>query len=55
LKRIHDVAVENRKKMASWARGDSDVPPLPCPLQGRDDVCAAFTLHDLCVADRCTR
>src|SRR5262245_38858052 len=38
--RIHDLAVENSKKIVS--RPSSDPRPLPCPLQGQDHVCCVF-------------
>ena len=46
-KRIHDLAVENSKKIASRARGDSDLPSLPCPLQGQDHVCCVYAARPL--------
>ena len=46
-KRIHDLALTNSKKIASRARGDSDLPPLPCPLQGQDHVCCVYAARPL--------
>ena len=37
-KRIHDLAVENSRKIRSPSR-EINPPPVPCPLQGRDQVC----------------
>jgi Fe-S-cluster containining protein len=44
-KRIHDLAVENSNKIASRARGE--LLPLPCPLQGRDQVCCVYAVRPL--------
>jgi len=46
-KRILDMAVENSKRIASRPRGASDLPPLPCPLQGQDHVCCVFSARPL--------
>ncbi len=45
--RIHDLAVENGKKIASRARWHSDLPPLRCPLQGQDQVCCVYAARPL--------
>ena len=46
-KRIHDLAVENSKKIASRARRDVHLPLLPCPLQGQDYVCCVYAARPL--------
>ena len=46
-RRIHDLAVENSKKIASWVRGSTALPPLPCPLQGNDSVCCVYAVRPL--------
>jgi Fe-S-cluster containining protein len=45
--RIHELAVENAKKIAVRARGEGDVPPLPCPLHGQDHVCCVYGTRPL--------
>ena len=45
--RIHELAVENAKKIASRAPGDSNLPPLQCPLQGQDRVCCVYAARPL--------
>lgn len=47
LKRIQDLAVENSKTIAAQARGDTSLPPLPCPLQGQDHVCCVYAARPL--------
>ena len=46
-KRIHGLAVENSKKISSRVRGDSDLQPLPCPLQSQDHVCCVYAARPL--------
>ena len=45
--RIHALALENSKTIALRAHGDSNLPPLPCPLQGQDDVCCVYAARPL--------
>ncbi|MDO8543669.1 MAG: hypothetical protein Q7S40_24780 [Opitutaceae bacterium] len=45
--RIHDLATANSKAIASRTRGDTALPPLPCPLQGEDNVCCAYAARPL--------
>lgn len=47
LTQIHDLAVENSKTMASRADGEGNLDPLPCPLQGQDDVCCVYPVRPL--------
>lgn len=46
-KRIFEMAAENAKVIASRTRGDSDFPPLPCPLQGEGHVCCVYAARPL--------
>lgn len=46
-KRIHDRAVESSIKIASRTGDDRNLPPLPCPLQGRDGVCWVYAARPL--------
>jgi hypothetical protein len=45
--RIYELAVKNAKKIAVRARGEGDVPPLPCPLHGQDHVCCVYGTRPL--------
>lgn len=46
-RRIHDLAVANSKKILPRTGDDSDLPPLPCPLQAKDNVCYAYAARPL--------
>ena len=46
-RQIHNLAVENSKKILPRTRDDTDLPPLPCPLQGKDNVCYAYAVRPL--------
>ena len=46
-RRIYELAVENAKKIAVRARGERDVPPLLCPLQGEGHVCCVYGIRPL--------
>jgi Fe-S-cluster containining protein len=45
--RIHELAAENAKKIPSRKPGDSNLPPLQCPLQGQDHVCCVYAARPL--------
>jgi len=46
-KRIHNLAVENARIIASTARGDGGTKSLPCALQGHGHVCCAYAARPL--------
>ena len=46
-KRIHELAVENAKKVASRLRSDGTAMPSPCALQGEDHVCCVYSNRPL--------
>ena len=45
--RILNLAVENTRKIASRLRVEGDMPPLPCPLHGQNDVCCVYANRPL--------
>lgn len=45
--RIHNLALENSKKILSRTHEDTNLPLLPCPLQSKDNVCYAYAARPL--------
>lgn len=46
-RRIHEMAADNAKKIASRPRSEAVAAPLPCPLQGGDHVCCVYSSRPL--------
>ncbi|MEO6788452.1 MAG: hypothetical protein ABI318_20195 [Chthoniobacteraceae bacterium] len=46
-KRIHDMAVENTRKLTFHAAATAELHPPPCPLQGKDHVCSVYANRPL--------
>ncbi len=47
VQRVHQMAAENVRKTALQLQGQADSGPLPCPLQGTDHVCCAYSVRPL--------
>jgi hypothetical protein len=45
--RIRKVAAENSETIRARPANDAGLPPLPCPLQGPDNVCLAYAARPL--------
>jgi Fe-S-cluster containining protein len=46
-KRIYDLAVENTKRIAELDQADISADQIPCPLQGEDKICRAYSARPL--------
>jgi hypothetical protein len=45
--RIYETAVRNATRIASSAKSDEALSPLPCALQGKDHVCCVYASRPL--------